>query len=335
MRVCTKSNHYAAATCCKSATFIGTLFAPLCLALPESPTSNGGGKHKMRIKSSLIAVLFVITCLGTATRAQAQVSGQPYRLGDKEVEKILHRIENQSNNFRRSLDSALDRSRLNGTNREDDINAFIKNFDEQTKRLHDRFDDHKSVATDVEAVLNSAVSIEQFMRRQALNERAQNDWSTLRASLDDLAGAYNVTWRWEGLAVVGPATVVTATPVGLPYRLTDKEVERILERIEEQSGKFRSSLDSALDKSRLNDTDREDDINAFIKEFDQEVKRLQDRFDERKSVAADVQAVLDRAARIDNFMRRRGLTEKAQTEWSALRASLDQLAEAYSVAWRW
>lgn len=295
------------------------------------------------IKSSLLALLFVITALAVAAPAQAQVVGQPYRLGDKEVEKILHRIENQANNFRKSLDSALDRSRLNGTNREDDINAFIKNFDEQTKRLHDRFDDHKSVAADVKAVLNSAVSIDQFMHRQRLNDRAQNDWSTLRASLDDLAQAYNVTWRWEGVAVLGPSTVVVGSPVGvvastpggLPYRLTDKEVERILHRIEDQSGKFRSSLDSALDRSRLNDTDREDDINAFIKEFDQEVKRLHDRFDDRKSVAADVQSVLDRAARIDAFMRRRGLSERAQNEWSALRANLDQLAEAYTVEWRW
>ena len=289
----------------------------------------------MRIKSGLLGIVFVISCLGIATRAHAQVVGQPYRINDKEVERILHRIENQANKFRHSLDAALDRSRLNGTNREDDINAFIKKFDEQTKRLHDRFDDHKSVAADVEAVLNSAASIDQFMRRQHLNERAQNDWSTLRGNLDELAEAYNVTWRWEGVAVLGPTTVVTATPVGLPYRLSDKEIERMLHSIEQQSGKFRSSLDSALDKSSLNSTDREDDINAFIKEFDQEVRRLHDRFDDHKSVAADVQAVLNRAARIDSFMRRRGLTERAQNDWSALRANLDQLAEAYSVSWRW
>lgn len=289
----------------------------------------------MRIKSSLIALVFLITCLSAATRTHAQVVGQPYRLSDKEVERILHRIENQANNFRHSLDAALDRSRLNGTNREDDINAFIKNFDLQTKRLHDRFDDHKSVAADVEAVLNSAASIDQFMRRQQLRERAQNDWSTLRASLDDLAVAYNVSWRWEAVAVVGPTTVITATPVGLPYRLSDKEVERILHRIEEQSGRFRSSLDSALDRSSLDNTNREDDINAFVREFDREVRRLHDRFDEHKSVAADVQAVLDRAARIDSFMRRRGLTGRAQDEWAALRTNLDQLAEVYSVEWRW
>ena len=289
----------------------------------------------MRIKSSLIALLFLLTSLGMASRTQAQVIGQPYRLNDKEVERILKGIENQANNFRRSLDAALDRSRLDDTNREDDINAFIKNFDEQTKRLHDRFEDRKSVAGDVEAVLNSAASIDQFMRRQRLNERAQNDWTALRASLDDLAQAYNVTWRWETVAVVGPTTVVTATPVGLPYRLTDKEVEQILHRIEDQSGKFRSSLDSALDRSRLDDTNREDNINAFIKEFDQQVKQLHDRFDDRKSVAADVQAVLDRAARIDNFMQRRRLTGEAQNDWSTLRTNLDQLAEAYNVSWRW
>lgn len=297
----------------------------------------------MRIKSSLLALLFVITCLAVAAPARAQVVGQPYRLSDKEVERILHRIENQSSNFRRSMDASLDRSRLNGTNREDDINAFMKNFEEQTKRLHDRFDDHKSVAADVEAVLNSAAEIDQFVHRQRLSERAQKDWSTLRASLDDLAQAYNVAWRWEGVAVLTPSTVVTGTPVGvvaatpggLPYRLSDKEIERILHRIEEQSGKFRGTLDSALDRSRLDDTEREDNINAFIREFDQEVKRLHDRFDDRKSVAADVQSVLDRAARIDAFMRRRGLSERAQNEWSALRANLDQLAEAYSVSWRW
>src|SRR5437763_3498487 len=240
----------------------------LFLVRPPHSKQPSKGELIMRRKITLIALVFVITCLGAATRAQAQVVGEPYRLNDKEVDRILHRIENQADNFRHSLDAALDRSRLNGTHREDDINGFIKNFDQQTKRLRDRFKDHKSVAADVESVLNSAASIDQFMRRQRLSEHAENDWSALRASLDDLAQAYNVTWHWEGVAVLRPTeptTVIAATPVGLPYRLTDKEVERMLHRIEEQSGRFRDSLDTALDRSSLNGTEREDDINAFIK----------------------------------------------------------------------
>lgn len=140
----------------------------------------------MRIKSSLIALVFVITCLGTATRARAQVVGQPYRLGDKEVERILHRIESQAKSFRSSLDAALDRSRLDDTKREDDINAFIKNFNEQTKRLHDRFDDHKSVAADVEAVLNSAASIDQFMHRAS---------ASVRKLIGPLCERASIIWR--------------------------------------------------------------------------------------------------------------------------------------------
>jgi hypothetical protein len=168
------------------------------------------------------------------------------------------------------------------------------------------------------------------MLRQRLNDRAQNAWSALKTSLDDLALAYNVTWRWGGSVDIAPATTT-----GKPYRLNDTEIEQILHRIEQRSEKFRSSLDRSLDKSRLDGTSREDDINGFIKKFDLEVKRLHDRFDDRKSVAADVQTVLASAAAIDDFMRRHRVADKAQDEWSALRINLDELSVAYGVGWRW
>lgn len=286
----------------------------------------------------LIAALF---SLAAATQLQAQVVGQPYRLSDKEVGRMIKQIEDQTKTFRKSLDSALDHSRFNSTRRENDINAFVKEFEEQTKRLHDRFDDHKSVAADVEGVLDRAAAIDGFMSRQRLSGRAEEDWFALRTRLDELAQAYNVSWRWGGpVSVAGGGSTVpygSAVPYGgaAPYRLSDKEVERILRSIENQSKRFRSSLDSALDRSRLNGTRREDDVNEFIKQFDDEVKRLRDRFSEHKSVAADVQSVLDRAARIDDFMSRRDLSRKSEDEWTRLRANLDELARAYSVDWRW
>lgn len=279
-----------------------------------------------------LTVAFV--CLAAATQLHAQIVGQPYRLSDKEVGRIIKQIEDQTKTFRKSLDSALDHSRVNGSRREDDINSFVKAFEDETKRLHDRFDHHKSVAADVQAVLDRSAAIDSFMARQRLRERAENDWSALRSSLEELAQAYNVEWRWNG--PVSPVSPVS--PVGgseLPYRLNDKDVGQILRRIEDQSHRFKSSLDSALDKSRLNGTRREDDVNEYIKQFDNEVKRLHDRFSDHKSVAADVQSVLDRAARIDDFMLRRQVGGRAEDDWSALKADLDELSQAYSVDWRW
>ncbi|HEX3249943.1 MAG TPA: hypothetical protein VHS05_10985 [Pyrinomonadaceae bacterium] len=270
----------------------------------------------------------------------AQEIGQPYRLNDKEVERILRRIEQQSDRFRSSLDSALDKSRFNGSNREDDINAFIKAFYEQTKQLRDHFDKHHSASADVEAVLNRAARIDDFMRRNRLSSKAQDDWSTLKTNLDELASAYNVTWRWDGYQADSPAPGVNypsgTTVGGVPYRVTDREVERILKQIEQQSDRFRSALDSSLDKSRFNGTREEDDINRFVKEFYEQTKTLREHFDHHKSTSADVQAVLDRAASIDSFLRRNRLRRNnAAREWERLRVNLDELARVYNVSWDW
>ena len=171
-------------------------------------------------KPRLIALSLSLMFFGIAGEAIGQVLGQPHRLDDKQVEQIIHRVENQANAFRKSLDESLDKSRLDGTKREDDINAFIKEFDKETARLHDHFDNHKSAGADVEAVLDRAVRIDEFMSRHSLTERPQNEWRTLKANLDELAQAYNVSWRWNAYSPIG-------SPVSeAPYRPNDKEVDR-------------------------------------------------------------------------------------------------------------
>jgi predicted glycoside hydrolase/deacetylase ChbG (UPF0249 family) len=286
--------------------------------------------------SSLLCVLSAAFAL----TVMAQVVGQPYRLSDKDVEKIIHRIEQQSDKFRSSLDAALDKSRFNGSNREDDINAFVKDFYKETKTLHDRFDHHKSTTPDVQTVLERAARIDGFMRRYPLSSRAQDDWSTLKTNLDELAEAYNASWRWSDYSTGYPPGS-TPYPTGaivseVPYRITDREVEQVLHRIEKQADNFRTALDAALDRSRMDGTQSEDEINAFVKDFYADTKTLHDHFDAHKSTNADVQSVLDRAARIDAFMRRNRLKKKGvDREWANLKVNLDELARVYSVSWRW
>lgn len=280
--------------------------------------------RKLNFLTASLALVAISLVGAFAGRALAQT---PYRLSDRDLERIIRKVERQADTFRKSLDDALDRSRFDGKRREDEINASVREFDRETKRLHDHFDAHKSTSADVQSILDRAVHIEQFMRRNRLTTRAQNDWSALRASLDELAEAYNVSWGWEGSSPLPTAD--------LPYRISDREVERIIHNIESQSDRFRSSLDQALDRSRLNNTKREDDINAYVKDFYEETKRLHDHFDSHKSTGADVQSVLDRAARIEQFMKRYPLTRQAQNDWSALKVNLDLLARTYNVTWGW
>ena len=290
-------------------------------------------------KRLVTASAFCLLSTWLAGPVMAQVIGQPYRLSDKDVENIIHRTEQQSDRFRSSLDAALDKSRIDGTNREDDINSFVKEFYQQTKTLHDKFNDQKSTAPDVQSVLERAARIESFMRRYPLSSRAQDDWSTLKVALDELAAAYSVSWRWFDYKTAGdyPTTPYPARTVvsDIPYRISDREVEKLIHRIEQQSDKFRSALDAALDHSRLNGTQREDEINAYVKQFYEQTKTLHDHFDNHKSTSADVQSVLERASSIQGFLRRNRLRNNVSTEWSGLQANLDELARVYNVTWRW
>ena len=128
--------------------------------------------------------------------AQAQTR-RATRVSDRQVELILRRVENRSNRFRRSFDRALDRSRLDDTSREDDINNSVKEFEDATDQLRSRFNDRAAVADDVENVLSRARLINDFLRRNRLNSVVQRDWSYLRADLTQLARTYNITANFD------------------------------------------------------------------------------------------------------------------------------------------
>jgi hypothetical protein len=126
---------------------------------------------------------------------------------------------------------------------------------------------------------------------------------------------------------------LTATGQQRSYRGTYQSVLQLIHRIEDRTDLFRNSLDAALDQSTLDGSSAEDNINLFVRDFDAAVTRLRERFDRRQSSAVDAQEVLNRAAAIDDFLRRRPLDGRTQRSWSNLRLQLNQLARAYSVSW--
>src|SRR5437867_12917300 len=117
----------------------------------------------MRIQIILLACVLSLMLTALSANASGQVVGLPYRISDREVTRLLDRIKNKTGGFRQSLKNALNKSRLDRTRREEDINAFVKAFEEDTKRLDDHFDHHKSTVADVDSVLQRAARIDTFM----------------------------------------------------------------------------------------------------------------------------------------------------------------------------
>ena len=291
----------------------------------------------MRYITRIAAILALMLLAGYANLALAQ---RPYRLSEGDVRGLIDRLERDSDQFRQSLDSSLDRSRLDGSRAEDRINDFVKDFEASTDRLKDRFDDDRSASATVQEVLERGARIDRFVTDHRLTGRAYDDWRRVRTDLDELASAYSVAWTWPVIEVtVAPGAVVaTDAPVVVERharRVNDNDVKAIINRMDTHAEHFRHSLSDALNHSHFNHTSTEDDINAFVKNFERSTERLKDHFGKHNAAGDDAEEVMRRAARIDAFMRAHELSSRTQEDWRMLRRDLDELALAYNVSWRW
>ena len=165
----------------------------------------------------VIAIIFALGVLSAGVTAMAQT--RAYRGTYQSVRNLINRIENRSDIFRSSLDNSLDRSGLDGTNAEDNINMFVRDFDAAVDRLRDRFYARQSTASDAQEVLNRAARIDRFMNRRRLDTTVQQNWFNLRQQLDQLASVYNITWPRQWRATTPPYSSTPTNELTGTYRL--------------------------------------------------------------------------------------------------------------------
>jgi len=133
-----------------------------------------------------------------------------------------------------------------------------------------------------------------------------------------------------GLLAVPVQAQVRRGPRGRVY--TKPEVNELIKRAEDRSDRFLKLFDKALDKSVLDGSHREDQLNERAKDFEKAMDKLRSEFDKRENYAEtkpQMQGVLDVARDINAVMLRRNLRADVEEEWIALRRELNILASVY------
>jgi hypothetical protein len=149
-----------------------------------------GGITLMQQVALLVA--FVVAVSSPAF-AQGRARGRQYSKGD--VERIIKRLERNTDAFKKAVDRQLDHSVLNGTRREDRINDRVSDLEHATDRLRDKFDrsdDWRETRGDVEDVVREARTVNGLFGRVQAYSRVSSNWATLRSDINTLAGIYNV-----------------------------------------------------------------------------------------------------------------------------------------------
>ena len=142
----------------------------------------------------LITTPLSIVCLMVAgLLAQAQQQ-RPYRGTYSSVRQIVLRVENRANLFRNSMEDWSRRSSATYGGNEN-IGVTARDFNEAVRRLRDRFDRRQATTSEVQDVLTQASRLDDFVSRNSVDARTQNQWSLIRSDLTALATAYNLSWQ--------------------------------------------------------------------------------------------------------------------------------------------
>lgn len=113
----------------------------------------------------------------------------------------------------------------------------------------------------------------------------------------------------------------------------NRNLRDVARRLDDRSGDFQRHLDSALDRSRYDDTRREDNINDMARQFRNAASRFRDRVDDRDGGANEARNLLQYGSRIDNLMARLRVDSRTQSDWSRIRQDLRTVANAYGLGY--
>ena len=152
------------------------------------------GKYSFRVIITGIA-LCMLAAFSLPAQAQRVNRYRARSYSKADVDRIIRRVENQSDRFVNSFDRALDNSRMDGTRREDNLNQRARDLESSLNSLRqefDRRDRYQDTRSQVSQVLTIASGINGVVKRQRLKNNTERLWTQLRTELNALASVYNL-----------------------------------------------------------------------------------------------------------------------------------------------
>lgn len=142
-----------------------------------------------------LAAVGALLILSVPGEAQRRRSPRQRGYTKPEVNSIIKRVEDRSDHFVKLFDRSLDRSRLDGTNREDRLNEYARNLEKALDDLRGEFDrkeNYVETRPEVRRCLDIASNINVAVRNRRLGGETERQWALLRSELNTLADVYGL-----------------------------------------------------------------------------------------------------------------------------------------------
>lgn len=169
-----------------------------------------------------------------------------------------------------------------------------------------------------------SMKLERLRRMKAITHgRGSTTWSRTHT----WATGCCVTLLW---LVVPTATIL---PAGQGSdRLTDGDVKQIIENVNQARDRFEDQLDGKVKSSILRGPRGETNVEAYLDDLQENVKRLKDRFKSDYSASKEAETVLRQGTDIHTYIKTQPKEMKGGSEWDRMASELGRLASAYGTS---
>ena len=139
------------------------------------------------------AAFLMIAALADTSYGQRRTRRAGYT--KQQVEQLLERIEERADAFSNQLNKSLDKSRLDGSRREDNITervSELENATDELRREYDHNDTRRENKAEARKIINAATRVNRIVTRRSFGRQAETSWVRLRTELNTLAAVFGL-----------------------------------------------------------------------------------------------------------------------------------------------
>jgi hypothetical protein len=240
------------------------------------------------------------------------------RLTDKDVKQLVSRIEQGRDRFDDALEDRIKNEIVRGPGGEVNVKNFLNDFQRNIDNLEGRLKPEYAASAEVNTLLRQATSIERFFKQQPAGTRGESEWNKLATDLKTLASAYGTDFPLPENANV--------------RRVGDGELAAGIEQLAKSADQVKKSLNNELKNDKTVDQATREAIVDEADQFTKDAKALRNRVKDGQPSSAEAEALLTRAAKLNDFIKSRQLPSSAAA-WSGAGTRLQTIAGAYGAPW--
>jgi len=241
--------------------------------------------------------------------ALAQARAQ--RLSDKDVKALIEQVDNGRDKFEGNLDGQFKGSTVRGSNSEVKVSGALQDYQDNTKKLKDRFTPDYSASAEVLTVLKQSNAIERFMQGAASTMKGRSEWDRQTENLKRLAAAYGTTFPLpEG---------------GTVRRMNDKETAAAAAAMASAADRFTKEIDKDKTLQPPGKDAAKKDVELLI-DLANDVKS---RTGDGKLATGEMTQLVAQTAKVQTFVAAH--PPASMTNWESVQASLGKLKQAFGL----